>query len=298
LINEIDLSNTMFWYYTPMALKFSRAYKPALTVFDCMDELSAFKFAPQELKDLEQELLDRADLVFTGGASLYAAKRHRHSNIHLFPSSIDKAHFGQARTGLPDPSDQSAIPRPRLGFFGVIDERFDIELIRDLAMQRPQWHFVLVGPVVKIDPSTLPQADNIHYTGGKSYEQLPAYLSGWDIAMIPFAQNESTRFISPTKTPEYLAAGIPVVSTPICDVVTPYGDLGLVAVAANADEFIAAAESIWVQKGQRADWLAQVDALLEKNSWDQTCHTMQALIGEELHDRQRSSAAITTGHPA
>ena len=293
LAATVNMKKTALWYYTPMALSFSRQLTPAVTVFDCMDELSAFKFAPQELKDLEEELLQRADVVFTGGASLYTAKQHRHSNIHLFPSSIDAAHFGTARTGLAEPEDQKAIPHPRLGFFGVIDERFDTALIDTVAKQRPDWHFVLVGPVVKIDPATLPQHPNVHYTGGRQYSELPAYLAGWDIALIPFALNESTRFISPTKTPEYLAAGIPIISAPIHDVVYPYGENGLVHIAANAEEFITAAETIFASKSNTAAWLAEVDAFLDGNSWDATCAAMQAEITAAMQQRQRRPATAT-----
>lgn len=291
LTQELNMRSAALWYYTPMALSFSRNLKPAITVFDCMDELSAFKFAPQSLKDLEEELLRRADVVFTGGASLYAAKHHRHNNIHLFASSIDSAHFGQARKEMAEPEDQRKIPHPRLGFFGVIDERFDIALIDEIARQRPQWHIVLVGPVVKIDPAALPGRANIHYTGGKSYNELPAYLSGWDIAMIPFAMNESTRFISPTKTPEYLAAGIPVISTPIRDVVAPYGDAGLVHIAATADEFIAAAEQVFSSSASRKAWLAEVDAFLDGNSWDATCAAMQQQLSYAFTDSKKPAAS-------
>ena len=152
--------------------------------------------------------------------------------MHGFPSSIDFDHFAQARrAGDPEPADQAAIPHPRLGFFGVIDERMDIDLVAGVADLRPDWHFVMIGPVVKIDPATLPRRANIHWLGGKSYEDLPRYLAGWDVGFMPFALNESTRFISPTKTPEFLAAGVPVVSTPITDVVRPYGEKGLVEIA-------------------------------------------------------------------
>ena len=212
------------WYYTPMMLPFSRHLDPDVTVFDAMDELSKFKFAPVKLLELEQELIDRADVVFTGGSSLYEAKKDRHDNIHCFPSSVDRAHFCKARARLFDPADQEDLPRPRLGFYGVIDERFDTDLLDKVAAMRPDWSFVMVGPVVKIAPEDLPKRHNIHYLGGKTYDQLPSYLAGWDVALMPFAMNESTQFISPTKTPEYLAGGRPVVSTPIKDVVRHYGD--------------------------------------------------------------------------
>jgi hypothetical protein len=203
------------WYYTPMALQFSGHLETSTTVYDCMDELSAFVGAPPELVDWEQTLFRRADVVFTGGESLYAAKRTRHPNVHLFPSSVDKQHFASAGRAQPDPSDQAAIPHPRIGFFGVLDERLDTALLRDVSASHPEWHFVLIGPVVKIAENELPRGHNIHYLGRKDYSDLPMYIANWDVAMLPFARNASTRFISPTKTPEYLAAGKRVVSTPI-----------------------------------------------------------------------------------
>jgi UDP-galactopyranose mutase len=253
-----------------------------------MDELSAFKGASPQLRAREQELFNRADHVFTGGQSLYEAKRDQHKSVHAFPSSIDAAHFNQARKQMTEPLDQRAIPQPRLGFFGVIDERFDVELLNDVAAARPEWQFVMIGPVVKIDPTTLPQADNIHYLGGKTYQELPSYLSGWDIALLLFARNESTRFISPTKTPEYLAAGKPVISTSIRDVVRPYGDEGLVRIADTATDFVRAAEDILGEsKQQRATWLAQVDEFLSVMSWDETWSRMSQLIDDAVAPRQR-----------
>ncbi|MCA3254390.1 MAG: glycosyltransferase family 1 protein [Alphaproteobacteria bacterium] len=265
------------WYYTPMALEFSDHLAADLVIFDKMDELSAFKFAPPRLVELEAALFERADVVFTGGASMHRAAAHRHANIHCFPSSIDAAHFGTARDGgLADPRDQAGIAHPRIGFFGVIDERFDIDLLAEVAERAPELRFVMIGPVVKIDPDTLPRAANIHWLGGKSYAELPAYLAHWDIGWMPFAINESTKFISPTKTPEFLAAGLPVVSTAITDVVSPYGDAGLVEIAATADETVAAIRRLL--EAPRAGWLAKVDAQLAQGSWDRTWAAMKSLI--------------------
>lgn len=278
---EKDLTDYAFWYYTPMALMFSHHYVPAMTIYDCMDELSAFKFAPTQIQILEKELLKRADIVFTGGHSLYKAKKDKHHTIYPFPSSIDKAHFAKARGTITPPRDQVNIPGPRLGFYGVIDERFDIDLIEQVARQRPEWQLVMIGPVVKIDPATLPRLDNVHYLGGKCYEELPNYLAGWDIALVPFQLNESTRFISPTKTPEYLSAGIPVISTPIQDVVNPYGEEGLVHIVSSAEEFIAAAEEILFSSTiDKETWLKKVDCFLSENSWDTTVDSMISRIRE------------------
>jgi UDP-galactopyranose mutase len=273
LFRNMQIENYLFWYYTPMALAISDHLQPELTIYDCMDELSAFKFAPPELKLREVEIFQKADLIFTGGHSLYEVKKDLHSNIYPYPSSIEKEHFSLARQINTDPADQVGIPHPRIGFFGVIDERMNIDLVAEMAEMRPDWHFVMIGPVVKIDPETLPRPKNIHYLGSKSYQELPAYLSGWDIATIPFALNESTRFISPTKTPEYLSAGKPVISTSITDVINPYGNKNLVCIADTAEEFISCIEEE-LSRTDRAKWLDEVDAFLADNSWDNTWKKM------------------------
>jgi UDP-galactopyranose mutase len=259
-----------------------------------MDELSAFKFAPAELKLLETELFKKATIVFTGGQSLYNAKKSAHHNIFPFPSSIDKHHFSQARDIIKEPEDQAAIPSLRFGFYGVIDERFNIKLIDEVSKRKPDWQFILVGPVVKIEESELPRRDNIHYLGSKSYNELPAYLSGWDIAMIPFEKNESTRFISPTKTPEYLAAGKPVISTSITDVVDPYFVNGLVHIADTVDDFIAAAEKEMAKSvTEKKIWLEQVDNFLKHVSWDISAGHMMQHMNTCLKDKVIRSAAET-----
>ena len=276
------------WYYTPMMLPFSRHLDAVATVYDCMDELSAFRFAPTELLDLERELLEAADIVFTGGYSLYEAKKKRHGNVHPFPSSVDRAHFGKARAGITDPADQAGIAHPRLGFYGVIDERIDLNLLDQVAAMRPDWQLVMVGPVVKITEDDLPRRPNIHYLGGKSYEELPTYLGNWDVAMMPFAINEATRFISPTKTPEYLAAGKPVVSTPIRDVKRHYEKLSGVMIAGTAEQFVEAGErALGLTQGQGGDWLAEVDLALADMSWDITQARMAALLAEATEQGQK-----------
>ena len=290
LFVDHDIDQYVFWYYTPMALKFTDHFNPIASIYDCMDELSAFKGAHAQLPLLEKQLFQCVDLVFTGGQSLYEAKRNQHSAVYAFPSSIDASHFGKARTATQDPEDQSSIPHPRLGFFGVIDERFDSGLLDRVAAKRPDWNFVIIGPVVKIDHDSLPKHKNIHYLGSKKYEQLPEYLAGWDIALLLFARNESTRFISPTKTPEYLAAGKPVISTSITDVVRPYGELKLVEIADTADEFIAAAEKIMTDSS-RSEWLARVDIFLQDISWDKTWAQMSDLIDLIVDKRRPAHSA-------
>jgi UDP-galactopyranose mutase len=291
LFAEHKIHEHILWYYTPMAVAWTRHLQPLATVYDCMDELSAFKGAPPSLRSREAELIRRADLLFTGGQSLYQAKRDLHPNVHAFPSSIDAAHFAQARTLDEDPADQADIPHPRLGFFGVIDERLDIELLDGVAAARPDWQIVMIGPVVKIDPLDLPRRSNIHYLGGKDYQELPQYLAGWDVALLPFARNESTRFISPTKTPEYLAAGKAVVSTSIRDVVRPYGEQGLVHIADTVEDFIRAVETAMSDDARAR--LSQVDAFLAHDSWDRTWTQMAQLIERVVKERAASTKAAS-----
>jgi UDP-galactopyranose mutase len=287
---EASEGDLIRWYYTPMMLSFSRHLQAVCTVYDCMDELANFKFAPPELAGLERELMAAADVVFTGGYSLWEAKRDRHPNIHPFPSSVDRVHFAKARHLREEPADQAGIPGPRLGFYGVVDERMDLELLAALADARPQWSLVIVGPVVKIDPESLPKRANIHYLGGKSYDDLPRYLAGWDVALMPFAINESTRFISPTKTPEYLAAGRPVVSTPIVDVVRHYGELEAVKVGATPAEFITGCDQALALSRIRGAWLKEVDSALIALSWDETFARMNREIDQAI--AQHEQAAI------
>ncbi len=278
---ENAVARYVLWYYTPMMVTWTSDLTPRAVVYDCMDELSAFKDAHPELQGRELVLFQKADLVFTGGQSLYEAKQGQHPAVYAFPSSVDVPFFKTARTITEEPADQASIPHPRLGFYGVVDERLDVALLGQAAALRPDWSWVIVGPTVsKIDPATLPQADNIYYLGSKDYGDLPEYLAGWDVALLPFARNDSTRFISPTKTPEYLAAGRPVVSTSIRDVVQPYGDLGLVRIADTGEEFAAACAAALADKAEKR--LQQADAFLADLSWDKTWSQMENLIAETI----------------
>jgi UDP-galactopyranose mutase len=274
-----------------MALPFSRHLSPSAIVYDCMDQLSAFAGAPATLVELEQELLSRCDVVFTGGLSLFESKEGLHHNVFCFPSSVDARHFATAREHTSQPRDQANLPRPRLGYFGVIDERLDLPLVAAVAHARPAWQLVLLGPVTKIDERDLPRAPNIHYLGTKRYEELPAYVGGWDVALMPFARNESTRYISPTKTPEYLAAGKPVVSTSIRDVVRTYGEPGYVRIADTADEFIRAVENSLLE--DPLERLAKVDAFLSQQSWEHTWSRMQTILDGVLDQAGARSSCLT-----
>lgn len=280
LIYTKSIDHYILWYYSPMALSYGEYLSPKIIVYDCMDELSAFKFASPKLKYYEDKLLQKADIVFTGGHSLFEAKKHKHHHIFSFPSSIDKQHFIAARNKKEEPQDQKSIPYPRLGFYGVLDERIDLELIDKMAVMRPEWQFIFIGPIVKIDPDSLPKRNNIYYLGMKDYQDLPSYLAHWDIALMPFALNESTKFISPTKTPEYLAGGKPVISTAIQDVVNSYAHIDLVHIAHSPAEFIKAAENILANQHAYTVWLQKVDAFLADMSWDKTWQKMNTLIQE------------------
>jgi UDP-galactopyranose mutase len=297
LVAREDVIAPWLWYYTPIALAWTRGLDASAVVYDCMDELSAFRGASPVLLELESELLARADVVFTGGMSLYDVKSSLHPRVHPAPSSVDRSHFLSTRADGPDPADQATIPHPRIGYYGVIDERIDVELVRAVAGARPDWRIVLVGPVAKLSPSEIPTGSNVHLLGMKPYEELPAYLRGWDVAIMPFALNAATRFISPTKTPEYLAGGKPVVSTPIRDVVEPYGRLGIVRIAETADAFVSAIE-LALGDRERSD-LARADALLAGMSWDETWARMEGLVEDAVPAQSRPGrgARVTVDPP-
>ena len=284
LLADIALPLAACWYYSPMALGFSRHLRPATTVYDCMDELTLFRGASPLLASFERQLLERADLVFAGGRSLHESKRRLHPHVHLFPSSVDVAHFGPARRRpAAGPDDAPGAGRRRIGYFGVLDERIDYALLDAIAARRPDWTFILLGPVVKVDPATLPRRENLVWLGMKPYAALPSHLAGWDAGMMPFALNEATRFISPTKTPEFLAAGVPVVSTAVTDVVRDWGLGGLVEIADGADAFVASLEIVLARP--RDAWLARVDGRLALLSWDATWSEMLALMEEAAAGR-------------
>lgn len=285
LCREEGLEQYLVWMYTPMALPLAQTLTPLVVIYDVMDELAAFKFAPPQLLKREAALYQWADVVFVGGPSLYRARQGRHPNLHCFSSSVDVAHFRQVREGLPEAQDQSWLPRPRFGFYGVIDERVDLELIDAIATLRPDWQFINIGPVVKIDPAALPRHPNVHYAGPRLYSELPSYLAGWDVAIMPFARNESTRYISPTKTLEYMAAEVPIVSTPIADVVEPYGSI--VYSGATAETFVAACErALHATDAERTRRTMRMREVMRNTSWDTTVRSMERLIRQALVVRQ------------
>jgi glycosyltransferase involved in cell wall biosynthesis len=275
-MRERAVSDYWIWFYTPMALPLATGLTPRGVVYDCMDELTAFKNAPRQLVQRENALFKMADLVFTGGRSIYNAKRSRHPDVHCFPSSVDAKHFSKATQDHPL---QAKLPRPRLGYCGVIDERINLNLIDEIAKARPDWQIVMVGPTAKIEPGALPRRANIHWLGQQGYEDLPSFISGWDVCLMPFALNEATRYISPTKTLEYMACGRPSVSTSIRDVVEPYGHV--VNIADTPEGFVIDCEAILERT--RDEQAAHAQALAEivaRTSWDSTAQAMAELIGQ------------------
>lgn len=278
------LESYITWFYTPMALPLSVDLHPSLVVYDCMDELSGFLEAPKELAEREKALLKIADLVFTGGPSLYQAKKCHHPEVHCFPSSVDASHFSLACDPGIEHRSQKGLPRPRLGYFGVLDERLDLPLLRSMALTHPEWQIIMVGPVLKISPDLLPRNRNIHYFGQQEYADLPAYLAGWDVCLIPFALNDATRFISPTKTLEYMAAEKPVVSTPITDVAVPYGDI--VFIGNGIGNFISACnKALSLPALCYQSMVSSMREVIAGTSWDATVQAMDALIAKAVQGK-------------
>jgi UDP-galactopyranose mutase len=269
------------WFYTPMALPLLEELSPDMVIYDCMDELSAFLHAPRQLLELEDRLFGAADVVFTGGPSLYKAKKQRHRNVHCFPSSVDVDHYSRGVKERAEAEDQARLPGPRLGYFGVIDERIDLGLLDYLAAAEPEWQMVMVGPVVKISEADLPRRPNIHYFGQKTYGELPRYLKGWDVSLLPFALNEATRFISPTKTLEYMAAGKPIVSTPIRDVEEPYGHIVYIADGPAAFHK-ACRQALEAAEPERARRMADAGDVLAGTSWDRTAERMEGAMEQVM----------------
>lgn len=290
LLRSLAIEHHAAWLYTPMALHVALAMKPSRVAYDCMDDLASFLGAPREMVLREAQLLRVGDVVFTGGPSLYRAKRALHPNVHCFPSSVDAPHFRRAREPGPDPDEVRGLARPRLGFYGVLDERLDAKLVADVADARPGWQIVLVGPVAKIDPACLPRRPNVHYLGQRPYEELPAHLAAWDVCLLPFARNDATRLISPTKTLEYMAAEKPIASTPIRDVADPYGHV--VYLGHDAPSFVEACERALAEDAEtRARRVGAMRRIVARTSWDVTARAMLAALESADAKRRAPPAA-------
>ncbi|KAF2514877.1 glycosyltransferase [Flavobacterium foetidum] len=266
---------SLAWFYSPAFCPLLSVFQFDTIIYDCMDELTLFKGAPPQLIEQEKYLMANANIIFTGGKSLYESKKQLHSNVYCFPSSVDQEHFAKAQSNISVPVDIGDLPTPIVGYYGVIDERIDLELIAATANKLPDVSFVMIGPMAKIEESELPKSSNIYYLGMKCYNELPCYLKAFDVAMMPFALNDATKFISPTKTLEYMAAKKPIISTKITDVVRDYSEcLNLVD---NADEFVEAIRN-FINKNTDNEWKEQYEEILERTSWDRTADQMKSII--------------------
>jgi UDP-galactopyranose mutase len=285
LVRQQELHDFTAWLYTPMLVRALDRVEPALMVYDAMDELSLFRGASPELLPRERELLERADVVFTGGVSLGEAKARHHGNVHPFPSGVEIDHYRRALDPAePIPEDAAALPHPQIGFFGVIDERIDLPLLHAVAEARPDWQLVMLGPVVKIDAAELPRASNLHYLGQKHYKDLPGYVKSFDVCMMPFALNDATKFISPTKTLEYMAAHKPIVSTPVADVVGSYA--GAVRTAPSPETFVSEVERALAEgEAERRARIAKEHQILSRSTWDAIVERMD----QRLREAERAS---------
>ncbi len=262
------------WFYSAAFVPVFEKIKFCKIIYDCMDELALFKGASQQLISQEKELILKADLVFTGGKSLYESKRHFKTSTYCFPSSVDREHFDIANKNAEVPNEIAYLPKPIIGYYGVIDERIDYLLLEETARENPDCSFVMIGPLAKITAEELPQNPNLYFLGMRDYNQLPAYLGSFDIAMMPFAMNDATKYISPTKTLEYMAGGKPVISTPVHDVVRDYNHC--VKIIKNAGDFKSAIKSFIADEDK--SYLKAYSSVLDATSWDATVMQMIELI--------------------
>ena len=268
------------WFYDPMAVTaFAGEMDEICTVYDCMDELSKFRGAPPAIMEREAELLKIADVVFTGGRKLFESKSRFHSNCHFYGCGVDVEHFGKARvdeTRIPD--DVKPLRKPVLGFFGVIDERMDYELAARLADADPNWSVVIIGPATKVDEAAIPRRPNLHWLGGREYADLPAYCKAFDVCIMPFALNEATEYINPTKALEYMATGRNIVSTAVPDVVRNFGSV--VKIANSHEEFINLCREV-AQRADR-DAIERGIQMAEANTWESIVQKLENHMADAI----------------
>ena len=281
--------NAVQWFYDPMAVtSFTGKMNEIATVYDCMDELSQFKGAPPQLIERERDLLQAADVVFAGGRKMQQSKSRYHANCHFYGCGVDIAHFGQARSANTSvPSDVAHLAgKPMLGYFGVVDERMDLQLLAKLA-DAASWNIVMVGPVCKIDEKTLPQRANLHWMGGREYSMLPAYTKAFDVCLMPFALNEATEYINPTKALEYMATAKPIVSSAVPDVVSNFAEV--VQIADSHDEFVQMCREEVAQPNAKR--IAKGLEMAQRNTWDAIVFQLEKHIAEALQTRSSQTSA-------
>ena len=282
----------LLWIYSPAASRAARDLEPSLVVYDCVADHASRAGATATMKENERSLLASADLVLTAGTALFEAKRAHNVSTYPLPSSVDVAHFARARS--PRNEDRAgllsglrAIPGPRVGFLGSIDDRVDLDLVDRLAEARPGLHIVLCGALSGVTRWTLPDRPNVHYVGAQDYDDLPEHVASWDAAIFPFRGDVATRRSEPSGLLACLAAGKPIVSTPL-DELGPYVAQDLVTVAhpaqfaAAVDAALRQARSPAVMNGRRR----AREQLLARTSWDRTCSAMFRLVDEAAMARK------------
>jgi len=287
-LKKLKFKDPILWIYHPRYIDAIGKFKEELIIYDCMDDftslLSDYEDRERNIKD-ERALLKKADMVFAGGYSIAELKRDSREHIHVFPSAVEIYHFKKARSdNLEMPDDITDIPHPILGYWGAIDERVDHELLKRLAMKHPEWSIVLLGPIVRHkagDLSYLKEIKNIFWLGPKDYSLLPNYAKAFDVCLIPFVLSREGKFLSPTKTLEYLATGKPVVSTPITDVVRFYD--GVVGIADGPDEFGMAVRRCMEE--DNASMKQKRICFTENKSWEDTAEKMEKLILDKIEEK-------------
>jgi glycosyltransferase involved in cell wall biosynthesis len=282
LANELAgrFDDAILWFNDPMAVTAFAGYlDESLIVYDCMDELSQFKGAPPALIEREYELLEVADVVFCGGRKMRDKRVRINPNSHFYGTGVDCRHFGSARSpSLAVDSAIAALRGPVLGYFGVVDERIDYELLAALADADPTWHVVMVGPTAKVDPAQFPRRSNLHFLGGRPYAQLPAITKGFSVCLMPFALNEATEYINPTKALEYMAAGRPVVSTALDEVKSNFKTVA--RIAGSHREFIAMCRREVDSPSQTR--IERGLSLASENTWEAIVAKMERHVADAL----------------
>lgn len=279
-----QFDNPVQWFYDPMAVPaFHGQMNEILTVYDCMDELSKFKCAPPEIRTREASLLNEAEVVFTGGRKLWESKKLSNDNCHFYGCGVEVDHFARARAAETRvPEDLANIPKPVLGYFGVVDERMDYDLVAKLADANPNWSIAIVGPVMKVDPNSLPKRPNLYWLGQRQYADLPGFCKGFNVCLMPFALNESTEFINPTKALEYMASGREIISTAVPDVISNFSQV--VKVGYSHDEFIALCRRAVEQPDTEA--VERGLEMASQNTWEMIVSKLESHIEAALHAKR------------
>ena len=296
LVAREDLQRPVLWLDSPALLAACHHLSARAVVYDCVDPAPLGGDAPARVVDRERLLLAHADLVLTPSHALHERLRGEHPAAHAVPSAIDPAPLARARALVPEPDDQAAIPHPRIGYAGPIDARLDLALVELVAMMRPELHFVFLGDTAELEAASLPQAPNLHWLGARRPDQLPAYLAGWEVAMLPLVRPGRPELASPTAAPSFLAAGCAVVATSARDVVRPWGEQGLAWIGDSPAAFACAIDNALAEERDRR--LARVDRFLAEAGWDHVWDDVWSLIEAAARTRARRArpaAAPTAG---